>query len=80
MVTEQLVGQVSVFSEEIQSDKQAIHNLTTVKAALVNTNARLENKLNQALTQITSMQTEIESLKQQKRGGTGTTAMPAYYC
>ena len=55
-------------------------NLTIANAALVNTNTGLTNKLNQALAQNANMQTEIESLKQKKGGGTRTTATPNYYC
>ena len=55
-------------------------NLTTAKEVLVNTNEGLEDKINQALAQIANMQKEIKTLKQQRRGGTGTITMHTYYC
>ena len=54
-------------------------NLTTANAALVNTNTRLANKLDQVLAQISNMQTEIDALKNQKGAPMRTAAKPKYY-
>ena len=66
MAIEQLVEQISVLLEATQLDKIAMCNLTTAKTALVNRNAGITNRLDQALVQISDMQTEIESLKHKR--------------